>query len=55
MTDIEKLIADLEREGSPLSKQAAVTLNAIFNPENQPSQFGTVLWRSGDEIPRRFR
>ncbi len=28
---------------APLMKQAAVTLRAIFDPENQPSQFGTQL------------
>lgn len=54
-----KLLDMASRQGDPKDagalNHAAIILSAIFDPENQPSQFGTVLWKDGDPLPERLR
>lgn len=39
--NLEKFAGDVDHSEA-LMRRAAVTIRAIFDPENQPSQFGTV-------------
>jgi hypothetical protein len=42
--EIKSLIQELEaRVGLDCAQKAAAILRAVFDPENQPSQFGTEL------------
>jgi hypothetical protein len=41
--EIDSLIYRLEGKGDRDSKLAAVILESVFDPDNQPSQFGTML------------
>jgi hypothetical protein len=48
--DIAALIKRLEARGDVDSGLAAIILQAVFDPENQPSQYGTVfVARARDE------
>lgn len=48
---ISALIDRLEARGDTDSRLAAIILQAVFDPENQPSQYGTVLRGRRDDRP----
>jgi hypothetical protein len=47
--DIAALVDRLTARGDPDSRLAANILQAVFDPENQPSQYGTVLVASAPD------
>jgi hypothetical protein len=49
---ISALIDRLEARGDTDSLLAANILQAVFDPENQPSQYGTVLRGTAMTAPR---
>ena len=58
--EIAKLIGRLRNEAASqefeltncedLLREAADTFQAVFDPENQPSQYGTVLLKDGKPV-----
>ncbi len=47
--EIKKLIVELEAQGTLVATEAAMVLRSVFDPENQPSQYGTTLISSSSD------